>query len=224
MLGAVAGRDDAELWSRSGIDAGVVTSDWAGQTDAELDVVSGADTVVVRAADIGDQLFRASTPTDARVRPVVAVDHEIVRASLVESGGRGGANLMVELNPKVRWRLRLDGGASQETVSMDAGLLAALDFGAGSARIEATLPVPHGTVQVRMTGGASAFDLRLPRGVAAQVRMAGGGGQASIDGTIHTGIPGGSIFTPTDWATATDRYLIDNTAGVSSLILDRTIT
>lgn len=105
---------------------------------------------------------------------------------------------------------------------MDAGLLTALDFGAGSSRIEATLPVPRGTVPVRMSGGASAFTLRVPPGVATQVRMAGGGGQASIDGIVHTGIPGGTVFTPDDWSTATDRYLVDNTAGVSALTLDRT--
>jgi hypothetical protein len=225
MLGVVAGcdDDDSEV-SRSVAGEAVVTGDWAGQADAELDVVSGADTVVVRAADVGDHLFRASTPTDARGTPVATVDRDVVRVSLAASGGHGGANLVIELNPTVRWRIRLDGGASQETVTMDAGLLTALDFGAGSTRIEATLPIPQGTVPVRMTGGASAFTLRLPPGVTAQVRMAGGAGRANIDGTVHTGIPGGTEFTPNDWPTATNRYLIDNTAGVSALTLNRTTT
>jgi hypothetical protein len=197
---------------------------WAGQSEAELDVVSGADTVVVRAADLGDQLFRASTPAGARVAPQAAVADNAVRVSLADSHGVGGADLLVELSTRVRWKIRLDGGAKQETVTMDAGRLAGLDFGAGSSRIEVTLPVPEGTVPVRMTGGTSAFDLRLPPGVTAQVRMAGGGGQATIDGTVHTGIPGGTVFTPDEWTTATDRYLIDNTAGVSSLTLDRMTT
>lgn len=218
-LGFVVGCDSDP--SSTTVDQGVVTGALTGRPDAELDLVSGADTVVVRAADLGDQLFRASTPASARVVPSVAVDDQVVRVSLADSGGTGGAQVTVELSTQVRWRIRLDGGASQETVAMAAGHLAALDFGAGSSRIEVTLPVPQGTVPVRMTAGASAFSLRLPPAIATQVRLAAGGGQASIDGVVHTSVPGGSVFTSDDWSTATDRYLIDNTAGVSALTLDR---
>jgi hypothetical protein len=193
----------------------------SGRQEAELDVVSGADTVLVSAADLGDQLFRAWTPAGARVAPRADLAGDAVRVSLAETGGDGGAHLVVELNTRVLWRIRLDGGASQESVAMATGRLAALDFGAGSARIDAALPAPHGTVPVRMAGGASVFDLRLPQGVAAQVRIGGGAGQASIDGTVHTGIAGGTVFTPDGWPSAGDRYLIDNTAGVSTLSLDR---
>jgi hypothetical protein len=217
-LGFAVGCDgDAEPMA-----GGVVTGALSGAADAELDVVSGSDTVVVRAVDLGDQLFRASTPASARVVPSAAVDSQVVRVSLAGSGGRGGADLTVELSTQARWRIRLDGGASQQTVAMSAGHLTELDFGAGSTRIEVILPVPRGTVPVRMTGGASAFSLRLPPAVATQVRLAGGGGQASIDGVVHTGISGGSVFTSDGWSTATDRYLIDNVAGVSALTLDRT--
>jgi hypothetical protein len=218
VLVVVAGCDDD-----SGTLGGrVVTGDLAGRHEAELDVVSGADTVTVRAADLGDALFRASVPVGARVAPVADVTGEAVRVSLAGSGGSGGADLVVELNTKVGWRIRLDGGAKQATVAMGGGRLAGLDFGAGNSRIEVSLPAPRGTVRVRMAGGASVFDLRLPRDVAAQVRMAGGAGSVSIDGTVHSGIAGGTVYTPDDWDSATDRYLIDNTAGVSSLTLDRT--
>lgn len=200
----------------------VVTADLAGRQEAELNVVSGADTVLVRAADLGDALFRAWTPAGARVVPRAGVDGTGVRVSLADISGNGGADLAVELNTRVVWRIRLDGGASQETVAMSSGRLAALDFGAGSARIQVTLPAPHGTVPIRMTGGASTFDLSLPPGVPAQVRLAAGAGQATIDGAVHPGLAAGTVFTPDDWTTAADRYLIDNTAGVSALTLDRT--
>lgn len=214
LLGVVAGCDD-------GPGIGVVTGELAGRQHAELAVVSGSDTVVVRAADLGDQLFRASAPAGSRVAPVVDVTGSAVRVSLTGSGGDGAAGLVVELNDQVRWRIRLDGGAKQATIGMAEGRLAGLDFGAGNARIEASLPVPRGTVPVRMAGGASVFDLRLPRHIATQVRIAGGAGSVTIDGTVHTGIPGGTVYTPEGWDRATDRYLIDNTAGVSALTLDR---
>lgn len=145
----------------------------------------------------------------------------VVRVSLTDSGRKGAAHLVVEVNSRVRWQIRLDGGAKQATVAMNAGRLRGLDFGAGNSRIEASLPVPQGTVPVRMAGGASVFDLWLPRDVAARVRIAGGAGSVSIDGTTHSGIPGGTVYTPQGWDSATDRYLIDNTAGVSTLTLDR---
>ncbi|MFL6119501.1 hypothetical protein [Actinophytocola sp.] len=216
LLAVVAGCDDDP-----GTASRVVTGELAGRHEAELDVVSGADTVTVRAADLGDDLFRASAPVGARVVPVADVDRSAVRVSLTDSAGPGGADLVVELNTKVRWRIRLDGGAKQATVAMGGSRLAGLDFGAGNSRIEASLPEPTGTVPVRMAGGASVFDLRLPRDVATQVRIAGGAGSATIDGVQHTGIPGGTVYTPDGWDSATDRYLIDNTAGVSSLTVDR---
>jgi hypothetical protein len=215
LLTVVAGCGDDD-------DGRVVTGALDGRQEAELDVVSGADTVTVRAADLGTDLFRASAPAGARVVSTADVTDDAVRVSLTDSGAAGPADLVVELNTNVRWRIRLDGGAKQATVAMAGGRLAGLDFGAGNARIEAGLPAPRGTVHVRMAGGASVFDLRLPRDVATQVRVAGGAGSVTIDGAVHTGIAGGTVYTPPDWDTATDRYLIDNTAGVSALTLART--
>jgi hypothetical protein len=216
LLAVVTGCDDS-----TSTGGRMVTGELAGRHEAELDVVSGADTVMVRAADLGDELFRASAPVGARVVPAADVTGSAVRVSLTDSGGRGGADLVVELNTRVEWRIRLDGGAKQATVAMAGGRLAGLDFGAGNARIEAGLPAPRGTVRVRMAGGASVFDVRLPSDVATQVRVAGGAGSVTIDGAVHTGIPGGTVYTPDSWDSATDRYLIDNTAGVSSLTVDR---
>jgi hypothetical protein len=96
-----------------------------------------------------------------------------------------------------------------------------LDFGAGSARIDATLPAPVGTVPVTMSGGASSFQLHLPHGVPVQVRFAGGAGSAVVDGTSRSGIAGGTVLSALDWQGAANRYDIDNTAGVSALTLDR---
>lgn len=216
VLAVVAGCGDDGAGPR------VVGGALAGRHEARLDVVSGADTVTVRAADLGDELFRASAPDGARIVPVADVTDEAVRVSVAESGATGPADLVIELNTKVWWRIRLDGGAKQATVAMAGGRLTGLDFGAGNSRIEAGLPAPHGTVPVRMAGGASVFDLRLPRDVATQVRVAGGAGSVTIDGTVHTGIAGGTVYTPDGWDGATDRYLIDNTAGVSALTLART--
>lgn len=197
-----------------------------GRTSAQLAVVSGATTVSVRAADLGDDLYQVSTPPTADQVPAVVVTGDVVQVQLTDTGpadgiGAGPSAVQVLVSDAVRWTVRLDGGATETEVDLAGGQLAALEFGAGSARIEATLPEPDGTVSVRMSGGASAYSLHLPSGVPTRVRMGGGAGSVTVDGQQHSGITGGTTWAAPDWATATDRYDIDNTAGVSTLTLDR---
>lgn len=180
---------------------------------AELDVVSGASTVLVRSANLGAALCRAEDPAQ------VEVQDDVVRVS-VRPGGPG--NVVIDLNSAVSWRVALDGGATEENIDLSGGRLAELDLGAGAGRITAVLPQPEGTVPVRMTGGASSFEVRLPDQVEAQVLFAGGAGEATIDGTVHTGIAGSTLLATPGWSTAANRYSVDNAAGVSSFILDRT--
>src|SRR3954464_12632510 len=52
---------------------------------AELDVVGGGDTGTGGGADLGDDLFQASTPDDSRARPSVANDHGTVTLHLVDA-------------------------------------------------------------------------------------------------------------------------------------------
>jgi len=127
----------------------------------------------------------------------------------------------IEVSSQVGWRIRLDGGATEESVDLPGTRLIGLDFGAGAARIDATLPAPVGTVPVTMSGGTSSFQLHLPRGVPAQVRFAGGAGSAIVDGTTKSGLAGGTVLNALNWTGSVNRYDIDNTAGVSALTLDR---
>jgi hypothetical protein len=193
----------------------------ADRREARLDVVSGATAIVVRAAVLNDRLFQAWTPDASRVAPVATIDGDTVRMSLRDTGDAGPAELHVELNADVTWRIRLDGGTTEQSVDLGAGRLSSLDFGAGSSRIDAVLPPPRGTVPVRMTGGASIFDLRLPAGIPARVQLAAGAGQASIDGTVHNGVAGGTVLSTPDWEASADRYDLNLVAGVSALNLLR---
>lgn len=177
---------------------------------AELDVVSGATTVTIRAVDLAGALFRSDAHAE--------VDGHTVRVSVRDGDG---PSVHVDVATGVAWTIRLDGGATEEVVDLSAGELAALEFGAGATRIEATLPAPSAAVPVRMTGGASTFTLHLPPGVPATVRMAGGAGQATIDGVAHTGIAGGTVLSTSDWRAGADGYAVDAVAGVSALTLDR---
>lgn len=189
--------------------------------DADFELASGATTVVVHSEDLGDALYRITTPDGAGLVPSAVVSDDHVVAQLSSSGVNGPSIVDIALSDAVAWTIHLDGGATEANVDMKKGGLASLDFGAGVTRIDASLPDEDGTIGVRMAGGASEFTVHAAAGVPARVTMGGGGGSATIDGTGHTGIAGGTVYTADGWDSAKHRIDIDNTAGVSTFVLDR---
>jgi hypothetical protein len=88
---------------------------------------------------------------------------------------------------------------------------------AGSAALDVSLPRPSGTLPLLLAGGVSQFRLSLPGGVPVQVTVGGGASFVSVDDQNLTGVAGGTVLTPPDWATATSRFDIDATSGFSQL-------
>lgn len=82
---------------------------------ATVDLVSGATTVTVRAADLpGDARVRATTPDDAGVTPALTTAGGTVSVHLI-AAGNGPAAVTVELDRRVRWQVRLAGGTTVTT-------------------------------------------------------------------------------------------------------------
>jgi len=198
-----------------------ISHDRDGLPAATLDVVSGATTIDVAVGDTGGKLFLAATPPDSGLLPDAVVSGARVSLSLANAGSAGSSAVTVTLDPDVLWTVNIDGGATSDVVDARAGKLAAVTIAAGATSIELTLPSPSGTTTVHETGGASRFVVHAEGAFPAQVRFSGGGGSAVIDGTSHSGIAGGTAFTPAGWAAAQDRYDIEMDAGVSSFTLDR---
>jgi hypothetical protein len=197
----------------------MVTASRGNLRTADFEMTSGVTTLVLHSGNIGGALYRITTPAGAGQLPTAVVSDDEVSAQLVSSGVNGPSVVDIELSTAVAWTIHLDGGSTEARVDMHQGGLVALDFGAGVTRIDTT--VPGGAVAVKMSGGASEFDVHAPKGVPARVTMGGGGSSATIDGTQHTGIAGGTVFAPTTWPTTGPRLDIDNTAGVSTFTLDR---
>ncbi|MEV4413185.1 hypothetical protein [Catellatospora sp. NPDC049609] len=188
---------------------------------AALVVVSGATTVTVRAVDLGEDLFRISTPEHSRLVPDVVESGGRYELHLDETGDTGPAAVEVLLDQRVRWDLRFSGGSTETLVDLGAGRVSALDFAAGSSRIEAILPQPDGAVTVRMAGGANTFLVGVPQQVPVRVTAGGGAATVTVDGVRRSGIAGGTVFAPPGWDTAEHRYDIDAAAGVSTLTVNR---
>jgi hypothetical protein len=184
-----------------------------------VDLVSGATTVAVRTADLGPDRVRATTPDGAGVAPVLDVDGDTVTVQLVSTGLSGPSAVTVLLDPRVRWQVRMSGGAVCQRQDLRGAKLTGVDLVAGATRIELSLPVPDRTVPVRMAGGATEFTVHVPAGVATGVRVGGGAASTDVDGIRRTGLSGGTVLST---SSAPDRYDVDATAGVSTLVLDRT--
>ncbi|WJK39466.1 hypothetical protein O7608_23850 [Solwaraspora sp. WMMA2056] len=190
--------------------------------EAEFDLVSGTTTVNIRAVDLGDELYRVSTPIDADVQPrIIADDDSRIQLHLVPSGQTGPGVVDIQLNSAVRWQLRLTGGVAQHAIDLTAADLDGVDIVGGAARIDLALPAPDGTMTVRMTGGANQFVVSAPDGPPARVSFGAGAGDVTLDDRQRGGVAPGAVFTGRGFADATDRYDIDVVAGASVFTLQR---
>jgi hypothetical protein len=217
LLAAVACSPAAARPAATGHDRPhAVTVAREGRDRMELDVVSGATTVAIGSARLGNELMRASTPAGSGVAPDLVVGDK-VQLFLEGTDLPGPAALRIVLNSQVTWRLVFTGGASDMSVDLGAGRFGGADFAAGSALITMRLPEPDGTVTVVLAGGASQVSLSIPAGVAARLRLDGGAASATIGNLTYTGVAGGTMLTMPGWDSAPRRYDIDAAAGVSAI-------
>nr|BFE62116.1 hypothetical protein GCM10020063_066420 [Dactylosporangium thailandense] len=208
---AVRSRSTGE---RAGEAANTVTGAVDGRDHATLDLVTGAASVTVQAADLGDTLFRV----DSAQHPAVNDTRDRVEVHLTG----GDATVTIRLNRDVRWDVRFTGGSQSNAADLrDLRHLASVEYVGGVSAIDLTLPAPAGTVPVRVDGGASAVRVHAPGSVPVRVRAGGGAGRVAIDGDEHTGIAAGTAFGSGGWDTATDRYDVDAAGGVSTITVDR---
>jgi hypothetical protein len=184
---------------------------------ATVELVSGATAVSVVSADLGASRVRVSTPADAGQRPALTVAGSVVSVQLLQTATPGPSAVTIELDRRVRWDVRLSGGATSETLDLGDARLSAVSFLAGATTIDLRLPAPSGAVPIRLAGGATSFAVHVPAGVATGVRVGGGAGSATVHGVTRAGIPGGTVLRT---AAEPDRYDIDAVAGVSTLTVD----
>jgi hypothetical protein len=188
-------------------------------------ITSGTPVLEISVARLDGTLLRVSTPASAPVRPVLSGSRPIM-LSLVgtaPAAGHGGSGYAVRvvLNAAVTWTIDLAGGTQQTDIDLRGGKVGAIAETAGCDILDVSLPAPVGTVPFLLAAGASQFLLSLPAGVPAQVVAGGGAGYLSLDGQNLTGVAGGTVLATPGWATATSRFAIDATAGVSRLAVSR---
>ncbi|WP_203901574.1 hypothetical protein [Virgisporangium aliadipatigenens] len=199
-----------------------VTGPLGSTKNAEFELAVGVATVVVRAADLGDNLYRASTAEGARSVPRVSQENGQVRlrvANVFDSDS--GDEVTMELNQRVRWLVTMTGGSQSASVDLRSADLAGVNFVGGVARIELWLPAPKGEVRVAVSGGARDVVVHVPDGVPVRVGLSRGAAKATVDGSTRTGIAAGTRLTPASWNAARNRYDIDAPGGLGTLSVGR---
>lgn len=199
----------------------IVSGPLDGRDAATFELLTGATSVTIRAAELGDRLYRIETPDGGRHVPRVVTDDGRVRLQLVDSGHGGASVVDIQLDTSVLWRLRLVAGATDEVVDLSAGRVADIEFIGGVNSIDLALPRPAGTVAVRMSGGVSRWAMHLPTGVPTRVQVGGGASSVTIDGATRSGLSAGTTLRSDGWDAASDRYDVQAAAGVSTISVDR---
>jgi hypothetical protein len=188
-----------------------------GQRQATLALVSGAATVTVSAAAPSSTLARASTPTNANVRPQFELAADRAQLFLDATGQSGAGAISIQLTRSVTWQLQFSGGSNQTILNLADSKIASIDFTAGASLIQMTLPRPTGTATITLAGGAGQVSVTVPSGVPVRLRLYGGASAATLFGGTHAGVARGTVLSSPGWAQAANRYDIDAPAGVSDI-------
>ncbi len=179
--------------------------------------VTGASTVLrVRSADLGDRLFDIA-PVDGSAAPRVTDIKQGSRLELVPTGAPGTVGADIQLNSKVAWKLKLAGGAAEQTVDLQAGGAAGVELAGGSARVVLALPAPKGTVPLALKGPVGDLAIRTASADPVRLKLAAGAQSAVLDGNTHRQVKAGTTLTSTGWRAAKNRYDVTSSGAVASV-------
>ncbi|TDC77856.1 hypothetical protein E1193_21715 [Micromonospora sp. KC606] len=195
----------------------LLTAPVDGRRQVTFELVDGLSTVRLRTEDLGDDLYRISTPPDSTVRARPEVLGDRVRLRVAKTGRKGEGSVDVVLNARVVWRLRLLGGVSQHLIDLGSARLAGLDLVGGAARIDLRLPQVRGSLTIRMSGGVNQFAIRAPGRPPVRVRAAIGAGTVTVYGDRRDGVASGKVISSPNWDRATDRVYVDLVSGANTV-------
>ncbi|WP_039906100.1 hypothetical protein [Micromonospora lupini] len=195
-----------------------MTTPLAGRQKATFVLADGLSSFDLRVADLGDDLYRISSPAGSGVAVRPVVQGETVRLGVVATGTSEGRAARVLLNERVAWLLHLEGGVGEQVLDLAQARLLGVDLVGGSARTDLILPaVNGGTTTVRLTGGAHQLDIRVPGTPPVRVRAGAGAGSVVVRGERWAGVAAGALLSTPGWDRSTDRLFLDLVAGAGTV-------
>lgn len=196
----------------------VVSAPLDNRSTASFELLAGANVVNVKIGELGDDLYRISTPEDAGIRPSPVLRDDALQLQVNQDGDGTGGEIDVVLAAKVTWSLRFSGYVQEEHVDLTDGQVSAIDMVGATKHAELQLPKPSGTVPIKVAGAIEALTLQSPAGSPVRIQV-GGGAQTVVAGTrTLRDVAPGSTLTPKDWATNNrNRYDVTAASRVTAL-------
>jgi hypothetical protein len=202
-----------------------------GRAAAVIHIDSGADSIVVGIAELGDDLAVVTTPggDQSGVRPRTRIEGDQLRVWTEDVGAAdagAAAQIDIRLASGVLWDVVVDKGAKKVALALGSGKVNLVELRGGADLAEITLPKPVGEQTVRIPTGLATATLHTPTLVPAKIMFGSGAGRATVDGAQKQGVATGTTIYGANgkggFTAAKDRLLVDVIAGVGTLNLDRT--
>ncbi len=186
------------------------------QAAARMIMETSASRLAFGGAAAAGQLVKA---TFAGPRPDVRVSNGVVtiryrRSALAAFSSRRAS---VSLAGSMPWTIEIQGGLSNLGGSLEDIVLARLDIEDGVNNVDLELPMPNGTVPIRLSGVASSVKLRRPAGASVGLRVGGGISRLRLDRQSYRQVGGDRRFTSEGYAAGTDRFEIEVLGGASDV-------
>jgi hypothetical protein len=204
-----------------GGDDRVVSGPLEDRTLATFELLAATDRVNLRIADLGEDLYRISSPEGAGIKPSAEVREDRLRVDVTRDDAGTGGEVEVLLAAKVRWTIRFSGYSAERIVDLSAGRIKGIEMVGGTRRAEMTLADAAGTVPMKITGGVEELILRAPSGSPVRIKVGGGAGTVTAGSRTLRDVAPGSTLTPKDWSTG-NRYDVDAVAPVTLLTVETT--
>ena len=196
-----------------------VTAPLDNRSKASFELLAGANTVHLTIGELGDDLYRISTPDDAGILPSPILQDDDVKLQVNKDGDGTGGEIEVVLAAKVRWQLRFSGYAEKQIIDVSGGQVSGIEMVAGMREAQLTLSSPTGTVPVKINGAVDRLTLKSPADNPVRIKV-GGGAQTVVAGArTLKDVTAGSTLTPKGWNT-TDRYDVTAGARITSLTVE----
>ncbi|MFF3672038.1 hypothetical protein [Microtetraspora malaysiensis] len=151
------------------------------------------------------------------VRPVTdGVVVDFPRSFHIGDRRHGG---QIVLDAATPWVIEVQGRTSRVDADLRELWLAGLDLQGGVEHVHVNLPEPHGSVPVRVAGGAADLTFRRPAGVPVRLAVAGGSARLAIGEQQFATAQPNYVFTDSRFEESEDRYDILITGGTEALTL-----
>jgi hypothetical protein len=195
-----------------------VTAPLDNRTTASFELLAGTNSVHVTIGELGDDLYRISTPDDAGFKPSPLIRNDDVKLQVTQDGDGAGGEIEVVLAAKVRWALRFSGYAETQRIDVSGGQISQIEMVAGMKSAELTLPRPSGTVPLKINGAVDQLVLKSPASSPVRVKVSGGAQTVVAGSKTLKDVAAGSTLTPKGWDTA-DRYDVTAGARITALTI-----